>query len=88
MNGMEWHWIVVITVVAVHAVNFVVILMREYSLIKDDTAIWLTCTAVWLPLKVLLYPPLKMRHDYKRWRAHYQKHGISYIAYLFGKRVK
>ena len=85
---MRWYWIVLITIVAVHAVNVVIIMICEnWSKRSTDNILPYLCLTAYVPLIVLYYPIGSILH-YKQYRGYYEKHCITLIQYLFGKRVQ
>lgn len=75
---MPWWLIALISVFCVHGVNIVL-----YQIFDDD-AVPFMCAIVWFPLWVLLYP-LRAWKTYSFSSGFYKKHGISRLAFLFGK---
>jgi hypothetical protein len=84
---MAWYWIVLLTVVGVHAVNTVIVLVQTERGKDTDDIVYLLALTVWMPLFIPAYP-IRAIGTYNRASAYFQKRGISKIAYLFGKRVR
>ena len=76
---MAWYWIVLITAVAIHLINTIILTKNEHAVI------W-CCFLAYYPLKVLLYPYTAHRR-YKDCIGYYCNHNITYWQYMFGKRV-
>ena len=84
---MQWYWIVLITIFAVHTVNVLFILWGQAKKKDDDLILILVSWAVYFPLTVLLYP-VRAHKRYELHRGYYEKNGVSKLACFFGKRVK
>ena len=84
---MSWYWIVILTVICVHAVNTVIAIIGEFSKSDEREIIPFLCFTVYFPLWFLTYP-LRAISRYKLSQGFYKKHNISIVAYLFGKRPK
>lgn len=57
------------------------------SCINEDWAVYYACGLV-LPIVVVILYPIRAWCTYTRSKGLYQKHGISRIQYIFGKRVE
>ena len=84
---MAWYWIVLITVIGVHFINFLIVWVFESSHHDTDDAIPIMCFLVYYPFYFLCYP-VRAIIKYNSSIGYFQKHKISRVAYLFGKRVK
>ena len=84
---MRWYLIVILTVVGVHAVNFLLDIIADIFNIDEIELIPFKSLTVFISVCILLYP-LYAVCKYKRSCGFYKKHGISMLAFLFGKRPK
>ena len=84
---MSWYWIVILTVISVHAVNTIIAAVAQLSNSDEREMIPFLCFTVYFPIWFLTCPLRKIRR-YKNSRGYYEKHGISMAAYIFGKRPK
>lgn len=78
---MAWYWIVLITLLVVWSVSLILAQFNE------EYVLYWAVGLVYPIMLVLLYP-LRACLRYNRSRGYYQKHNISKIQYVFGKRPK
>lgn len=79
---IEWYWIVAITL-GVHWLISCIIAILD----KEE---WLQIWAMGLLYPILYFVtyPVRAWNSYSPVKQEYKKYGISYIQYLFGKRIK
>lgn len=84
---MEWYWISLITLGVwwVIGIVFVYIVENSKHLIDDYLPIY--CAGLLFPIAWVLFYPLRSWNSYKMWKEDYKKNNISFIKYLFGKRI-
>lgn len=78
---MEWYLVVLVTLVVFWAVSII------WAQIDEDTVIYWACGLLYPILYVLFYP-IRAMFTYERSRGYFEKHGISKIQYVLGKRVR
>jgi len=76
-----------LTIVGVHLLNTIIVLIIELRNKYAGDYSHLFCLTIWLPIWILAYP-LRAALAYRRSQGYYQRHSISLVAYIFGKRVK
>ena len=79
---MEWYWIVLLTITGAQLINTIF-----FSILDEEPAVYVACGWVWFIGYALFYPVRAIR-TYNSSSGYYQKHGVSKIAFLFGKRVR
>jgi len=85
---MEWYFIVLLTIISVHIFSVIIILVAEKCGNPSEGFYQiLSCFSVYIPLRIIFYPQRAM-YRYSSSIDYYKKHGISRLAYFFGKRVK
>ena len=55
--------------------------------INDDWSVYWACGLI-LPIALVILYPVRAWRTYTRSKGYYQKHGISRMQYIFGKRAK
>lgn len=84
---MAWYWIVLLSVVGVHFLNTIIVLICQALNKLEGDYVCFMCFTVWFPLYILTYPYREIK-EYNFSSGYYKEHGISKIAFLFGKRDK
>lgn len=77
---MPWYVVSIITICCFWAVSVVL------SQIDEDYVIYWAVGLLYPILKVILYPAIAINR-YNNEKEYYEKHGISKLQYVFGKRV-
>lgn len=80
---MEWYWIVIITIIAMEIINTTILGILD----EEEIGLYVACGFVYFLLFVILYP-YRTINRYNKSKIYYEKHNISRIQFLFGKRVK
>lgn len=78
---MEWYWIALITYIVMCIITLIIVQVDE------ECALYWAVGIPFLVVWILLYPV----RAWVKWgmsRGYYQKHGISRLQYIFGKRVR
>lgn len=78
---MDWYWIVLITYIVMCAITLIL------TQINEEYALYWAVGILYPIVYVLLYP-IRAWVKWGMSRGYYQKHGISRLQYIFGKRVK
>lgn len=78
---MAWYYIVAITVFTYWIIGTV------WAVINEDTVVYWAVGLAYPIVRVIFYPVRAIKR-YNSAYAYYEKHGISKMAYLFGKRVR
>lgn len=78
---MEWYWIVLITYIVMCIITFII------AQVDEECALYWAVGIPFLVIWILLYP-VRVWVKWKRNKIYYQKHGISRLQYILGKRVK
>jgi len=84
---MKWYWIVSLSIIGVHLFNAIVVIIADT--LRKDSGVCIPYMAftIWIPIIIFVYPIRTVLH-YNFFSVYYRNHGISRLAYLFGKRVK
>ena len=78
---MAWYWIALITYIVMCAITLIL------TQINEDYALYWAVGILYPIVYALLYP-VRAWVKWGRSKGYYQKHGISRLQYVFGKRVK
>lgn len=78
---MAWYWIVLLTVLVMWVIGVIL------AQIDEDYALYWSMGLMYPLLLVLLYP-FRAMWQYENSRRFYEKHGITKMQFLFGKRAK
>ena len=84
---MKWYWIVALSIIGVHLFNVIVVIITDALRKDSDVCIPYMAFTVWILIIIFTYPIRTILH-YNSSIGYFKNHGISRIAYLFGKRVK
>ena len=78
---MSYIEIIALTVIIMWTVNFIA------TMISEDVAFYIAMGLVYPLINILLYP-LRAWVTYSRAEGYFEKHGITKLQYVLGKRVK
>lgn len=78
---MAWYWIVLLTLLGVWTVSVV---LAQFD---EDYTLWWACGLLY-PVLYLIFYPIRAVKRYNSGRQYYERHGISKVQYIFGKRPK
>lgn len=78
---MEWYWVVLITLVTIWTVS---VILAQFD---EDYTIWWACGLLY-PVLYFLFYPIRAINRYNGSRKYFEKHGITKVQYVFGKRPK
>ena len=78
---MKWYWISLITLLVYWSIG-VVIAQIDYG---DWLELW--AMGLMYPVLRVLFYPVRAWKEYSDWQEYYQKHNITRLQYIFGKRV-
>lgn len=84
---MEWYWISLITLGVWWVIGIVFVCVIENSKHLLDDYLVIFCAGLLFPIAWVLFYPLRSWNSYKLWGKDYKKNNISFIKYLFGKRI-
>ena len=85
---MAWYWISLITLCVWWTIGIVFICIVDSNpktISEDCLAIF--CMGLLFPIAWVLLYPIRAWNSYKIWKEDYKKNNISFIKYLFGKRI-
>ena len=78
---MQWYWVSLITLAVYWTIGLFIAGINEKWNIYYSTGL------MYLIIWVLVYP-IRAWFTYRQSDVFYKNHGISFVQYLFGKRVK
>jgi len=82
----EWYWTVLLTALCVNSFNALIMALRDEYYISEKVSIALICPGVFI-LRGLKWLVKRIR-VYCRLKDFFQEQGISFGAFIFGKRGK
>lgn len=85
---MKWYWISLITLCIWWIIGVVFVCIIDNSKHLADDYLVIFCAGLLFPIAWVLLYPLRSWNSYKMWKEDYKKNNISFIKYLFGKRIK
>lgn len=77
---MPWYVVSIITIICFWTVSVIL------AQIDEDYVIFWAVGLLYPALKVILYPAIAIC-NYNRSKEYYEKHGITKLQYVFGKRA-
>ena len=79
---MKWYWISAITLCAYWAIGLVIAAMDH----EEWLVYW--STGLMYPIAYVLFYPIRAWNSYSKSYLYFEKHNITRLQYLFGKRVR
>lgn len=78
---MAWYWIVILTLVCFWTVS---IILGQF----DDDYVLMWAGGLLFPLLRVLVYPIRAAQQYEKARDFYEKHGITKMQFVLGKRAR
>lgn len=84
---MKWYLISLITLCIYWLIGTMLVIIIDNSHKLSDEILVPFCMGLLFPILWILFYPIRSWNAYKSSKHYYQNHNITFLQYLFGKRV-
>ena len=84
---MQWYLISLITLCIYWLIGTILVIIIDHSHKLPGEILVPFCMGLLYPMLWILFYPIRSWNTYKSSKHYYQNHNITFLQYLFGKRV-